>query len=130
MAQGQPAFNCRGRQGRGDRLVTGGYFKRFQGGILSSIEDSSLSIAERLTLSFLKVSFLHPYLFLLFRKPQADQCLRSLWVQADQTILRDIPQAEVCGSTGSIALLHSLDTPTTTPFFEARKLSVTVAHCG
>ncbi|KAI0255683.1 hypothetical protein BJV78DRAFT_1172487 [Lactifluus subvellereus] len=37
--------------------------------------------------------------------------------------------AEVCGSTASIAILHSLDSPSTL-FFSAQKMALTVAHVG
>ncbi len=37
--------------------------------------------------------------------------------------------AKVCGSTASIAILHSLDAPAT-PFFSAQKIALTVAHVG
>jgi len=37
--------------------------------------------------------------------------------------------AKTCGSTASIAILHSLDTPST-PFFSAQKMALTVAHVG
>jgi protein phosphatase PTC6 len=37
--------------------------------------------------------------------------------------------AKVCGSTASIAILHSLDNPST-PFFSAQRMALTVAHVG
>lgn len=62
-----------------------------------------MTLAERATLAFLK---------------------------ADQTVLtRFGEKAENCGSTASVAFLHSLDTPST-PFFHAKRISLTTAHCG
>lgn len=37
--------------------------------------------------------------------------------------------AKVCGSTASVAILHSLDAPST-PFFYAQKIALTVVHVG
>ena len=37
--------------------------------------------------------------------------------------------AKVCGSTASVAILHSLDIPST-PFFYAQKIALTVVHVG
>ncbi|KAL7418198.1 phosphatase 2C-like domain-containing protein [Mrakia frigida] len=92
----------------------GGYFRRFKGGMLSSrlnAQPSSsnsrqppplMTLAERATIAFLK---------------------------ADRTILETLPLSERCGSTASLAFLHSLDFPSA-PFFQARRLSITIAHCG
>ncbi|KAI0257438.1 phosphatase 2C-like domain-containing protein [Lactifluus subvellereus] len=85
----------------------GGYFKRFKGGLLSPwIDPSSGGVGEmdmhaRVTLTFFEVD-------------------RNLKAEA---------AAKVCGSTASIAILHSLDSPST-PFFSARRMALTVAHVG
>ncbi|KAH9004329.1 protein serine/threonine phosphatase 2C, partial [Lactarius hatsudake] len=85
----------------------GGYFKRFSGGLLSPwINSSSESAGEmdlhaRATLAFFEVD-------------------RHLEAEA---------AAKVCGSTASVAILHSLDAPST-PFFSAQKIALTVVHVG
>ncbi|KAH9175475.1 protein serine/threonine phosphatase 2C [Lactarius sanguifluus] len=85
----------------------GGYFKRFSGGLLSPwINPSSESAGEmdlhaRATLAFFEVD-------------------RNLEAEA---------AAKVCGSTASVAILHSLDAPST-PFFSAQKIALTVVHVG
>lgn len=85
----------------------GGYFKRFRGGILAPWihdpppEDLLLDLETRATLTFFTV----------------DRNLSSN------------PKTQTCGATASVALLHSLDVPST-PFFAAKKLALTVAHCG
>jgi len=82
----------------------GGYFKRFKGGALSPwIEgnNAELSLEARATLAFFEVD----------RNLSADDAAQS------------------CGATASVAILHSLDSPAT-PFFSAKKLVLTVAHCG
>lgn len=84
----------------------GGYFKRFRGGVLAPWiaeppTEDPLDLETRATLTFFEV----------------DRNLSS--EEATQT----------CGATASVALLHSLDAPAT-PFFSAKKLALTVAHCG
>ncbi|KAI0307920.1 phosphatase 2C-like domain-containing protein [Multifurca ochricompacta] len=85
----------------------GGYFKRFKGGLLSpwvnpSSEDAgAMDLHARATLTFFEVD-------------------RNLEAEA---------AAKVCGSTASIAVLHSLDAPST-PFFSAKMMALTVAHVG
>ena len=49
--------------------------------------------------------------------------------QADKTVLTDIKESQRSGSTGTIALLHSLDEPTQ-PYFAAKKVHLTIGHCG
>jgi len=49
-------------------------------------------------------------------------------VQVDRNLSSE-PAAKTSGSTASVALLHSLDSPST-PFFAAQKLALTVAHVG
>lgn len=49
-------------------------------------------------------------------------------VQADQLLLSR-EDTRRCGSTASLALLHSLDDPVQ-PFFVANKISLTTAHLG
>ena len=49
--------------------------------------------------------------------------------QADRTVLTDIKESQRSGSTGTIALLHSLDEPTQ-PYFAAKKVHLTIGHCG
>jgi len=77
----------------------------FKGGALSpwveGNNNTELSLEARATLAFFEV----------------DRIL-----SADDT-------AQSCGATASVAILHSLDSPAT-PFFSAKKLVLTVAHCG
>ncbi|OWZ27941.1 PP2Cc protein phosphatase [Cryptococcus neoformans c45] len=105
----------------------GGYFKRWRGGALqrwtqwadgkregeeikegkgneaeSGQGKTLMTLEERLTLAFL---------------------------EADKEILTSIENSDRCGSTASIALLHSLDSPSQ-PYWAAKKLAVTIAHCG
>lgn len=105
----------------------GGYFKRWRGGALqrwtqwadgkregeeikegkgneaeSGQGKTLMTLEERLTLAFL---------------------------EADKEILTSIEKSDRCGSTASIALLHSLDSPSQ-PYWAAKKLAVTIAHCG
>lgn len=85
----------------------GGYFKRFGGGLLSPWINQSMESAgemdlhARATLTFFEVD-------------------RNLEAEA---------AAKVCGSTASVAILHSLDAPST-PFFSAEKIALTVVHVG
>ncbi|PPQ64760.1 hypothetical protein CVT26_002704 [Gymnopilus dilepis] len=83
----------------------GGYFKRFKGGAIAPwIEgnnEAELTLEARATLTFFEVD-------------------KNLSV--DHT-------AQSCGATASVAILHSLDVPST-PFFCAERLALTVAHCG
>ncbi|CED84395.1 protein serine threonine phosphatase 2c [Phaffia rhodozyma] len=88
----------------------GGYFRRFNGGLLSSRYSLAgkaspspplMTLAERLTLAYLR---------------------------ADRRILTTLSSANQ-GSTGSCALLHSLDNPSS-PFFQAKRLNITIAHVG
>ena len=51
-----------------------------------------------------------------------------LTIQADKEILSNV-DAKRCGSTASVALIHSLDEPAQ-PFWAAKRLSITVGHCG
>lgn len=55
--------------------------------------------------------------------PQIDYLL-----QVDRNLSAD-NVAQTCGATASVAIVHSLDAPAT-PFFSAKKLALTVAHCG
>ncbi|OXC69988.1 hypothetical protein AYX13_01332 [Cryptococcus neoformans] len=105
----------------------GGYFKRWRGGALQrwtqwadgkregeEIKEGKgneaengqgktlMTLEERLTLAFL---------------------------EADKEILTSVEKSDRCGSTASIALLHSLDSPSQ-PYWAAKKLAVTIAHCG
>ncbi|KJA25754.1 hypothetical protein HYPSUDRAFT_64481 [Hypholoma sublateritium FD-334 SS-4] len=83
----------------------GGYFKRFKGGAITPWIDGTnkeeLTLEARATLTFF----------------EADKIL-----SADNS-------AQTSGATSSVALLQSLDSPST-PFFSAKRLAVTVAHCG
>ncbi|TFY78880.1 hypothetical protein EWM64_g5134 [Hericium alpestre] len=85
----------------------GGYFKRYNGGPLAPwISDGpeslqEMDLAARATLTFFEV----------------DRNLSSE------------PAAKVSGATASVAILHSLDAPST-PFFASKKLAITVAHVG
>ncbi|KAE8542160.1 hypothetical protein D1P53_001643 [Cryptococcus gattii VGV] len=49
--------------------------------------------------------------------------------EADKEILTSIEHSDRCGSTASVALLHSLDSPSQ-PYWAAKKLALTIAHCG
>jgi hypothetical protein len=53
---------------------------------------------------------------------------RLLQSQVDRNLEAEAA-AKVCGSTASIAILHSLDSPST-PFFSAQRIALTVAHVG
>lgn len=41
-----------------------------------------------------------------------------------------MPDSQVCGSTASVLLLHSLSTGASLPFFSSPLLSLTIAHVG
>ena len=84
----------------------GGYFKRFQGGALAPWIDGTentppLDLEARATQAFFEVD-------------------RLLSIERE---------ARECGSTASVAILHSLDYPPK-PFFASRRLALTVAHVG
>ncbi|TFK77211.1 protein serine/threonine phosphatase 2C [Pluteus cervinus] len=84
----------------------GGYFKRFQGGVLepwinNAAEAGPLTLEARATQAFFEVD----------RHLSTDSVAQS------------------CGATASVVLLQTLDT-SATPFFSADKLALTVAHCG
>ncbi|KAF8521514.1 phosphatase 2C-like domain-containing protein [Gautieria morchelliformis] len=85
----------------------GGYFKRYQGGVLRKWDSHDLpsspplDLESRATLAFL----------------QADRDISKLKESSKQ------------GSTASVALFHSLDSPSA-PFFAAEQVALTVAHCG
>jgi len=85
----------------------GGYFKRFRGGLLQPwVEnpdtDTGLDMDARSTLAFLK---------------------------ADKLIAEMIPKAKRVGSTATVALLHSLDVPSS-PVLSAERVALRIAHCG
>ncbi|WVQ85039.1 hypothetical protein IAT38_007203 [Cryptococcus sp. DSM 104549] len=89
----------------------GGYYKRWRGGALQSRttwgdekpdDGQPMTLEERLTLTFL---------------------------EADKKVHTTIENAERCGSTASVVLLHSLDEPAQ-PYWAAKKLALTIAHCG
>lgn len=44
-------------------------------------------------------------------------------------MLTEIEESQRSGSTGTIALLQSLDEPAQ-PYFAAKKLHLTIGHCG
>lgn len=85
----------------------GGYFKRFDGGVLkpwihpSAHHEGEMDLTARATLTFLQV---------------------------DRNLTEE-PLAKISGSTASVAILHSLDAPSS-PFFSSQKLALTVAHVG
>ncbi|KIY50582.1 protein serine/threonine phosphatase 2C [Fistulina hepatica ATCC 64428] len=84
----------------------GGYFKRFKGGALAPWihhphDGPVFDLEARATATFLEID-------------------RRLSIDS---------MAHKCGATASVALLHSLDSPLT-PFYAAKRLSLTVAHCG
>ncbi|EPQ28069.1 uncharacterized protein PFL1_04396 [Pseudozyma flocculosa PF-1] len=66
-----------------------------------TLAESTLTLSERLTLA---------------------------WLHTDRLIHSD-PQLDVGGSTASVVLLHSLDTPTQ-PFYSSSSLFLTTAHIG
>lgn len=51
--------------------------------------------------------------------------------KADKNVLTGemADKAQRCGSTASIALLHSLDEPAQ-PYWSSRKLNLIIGHCG
>lgn len=87
----------------------GGYFKRFNGGLLSpwikpnppSKGAGEMDLHARATLTYFEID-------------------RNLEAEA---------AAKVCGSTASIAILQSLDSPSA-PFFSAQRVALTIAHVG
>ncbi|WWC88658.1 uncharacterized protein L201_003571 [Kwoniella dendrophila CBS 6074] len=90
-----------------------GYFKRWRGGAVSRwtkfassgnrpAEGEVMTLEERLNAAFL---------------------------QTDRLILDKEEKGKRCGSTASVVLLHSLDGPSQ-PYWSAKRLSLTVAHCG
>ncbi|KAA1468275.1 protein serine/threonine phosphatase 2C [Dentipellis sp. KUC8613] len=85
----------------------GGYFKRFRGGPLAPWvmggpeAQQEMDLTARATLTFFQV----------------DRNLSSE------------PAARTCGATASVALLHSLDSPST-PFFASQRIALTIAHVG
>ncbi|TFK30767.1 protein serine/threonine phosphatase 2C [Coprinopsis marcescibilis] len=84
----------------------GGYFKRFKGGALTPWineppSNELMDLEARANLAFFQV---------------------------DRNLSSD-PVSQTCGATASVALMHSLDSPGT-PFFAAKRLALTVAHCG
>ncbi|XAO27625.1 hypothetical protein I312_106483 [Cryptococcus bacillisporus CA1280] len=58
-----------------------------------------------------------------------EERLTLAFLQADREILTSIEHSDRCGSTASVALLHSLDSPSQ-PYWAAKKLALTIAHCG
>lgn len=127
----------------------GGYFKRWRGGALQrwtqwadgkregeEIKEGKgneaesrqgktlMTLEERLTLAFLEVKRFPPTSYLVKRVNTCDNNQ-----QADKEILTSIEKSDRCGSTASIALLHSLDSPSQ-PYWAAKRLAVTIAHCG
>ncbi|WVO18090.1 hypothetical protein L204_105791 [Cryptococcus depauperatus] len=92
----------------------GGYFKRWKGGKLQrwtqwtrdqkeeAEKKTTLTLEERLTLAFLR---------------------------ADREVITKIKTSKRSGSTASVVLLHSLDSPAQ-PYWAAKKLAITIAHCG
>ncbi|KAI0274736.1 protein serine/threonine phosphatase 2C [Gloeopeniophorella convolvens] len=89
----------------------GGYFKRFKGGPLAPWIHASSDHTEEMDL--------HARATLTCE-------LRS--IQVDRNLEAEAA-AKVCGSTASIAILHSLDAPAT-PFFTSERIALTVAHVG
>ncbi|KAF8349779.1 phosphatase 2C-like domain-containing protein [Amanita rubescens] len=84
----------------------GGYFKRFKGGALTPwihgvVDTPCLDLEARATQTFFEID----------RHLSSDEMAQS------------------CGATASVVILHSLDAPAT-PFFSAKTLALTVAHCG
>ena len=106
----------------------GGYFKRFNGGLLSpwikpSADAGEMDLHARATLTFFEVRTFSPLLTFFFRI-----CVRLFFPQVDRNLEAEAA-AKVCGSTASVAILHSLDSPST-PFFLAQSIALTVAHVG
>ena len=77
-----------------------------------------MDIEARATLAFFEVG---PYFF--------DQLVLTLLLQVDKNLSSVDNTAETCGATASVVILQSLDAPST-PFFSAKEISLTVAHCG
>ncbi|KAK4703836.1 protein phosphatase PTC6, partial [Phenoliferia sp. Uapishka_3] len=88
----------------------GGYLKRYRGGPLARFRDppdvefgrQGIGLDELAVLAFLK---------------------------ADLAVLSD-PTTLKAGSVGTVALLHSLDTPHSLPHYGSTLLSLTIAHVG
>jgi len=85
----------------------GGYFRRFRGGALQpwavpgAVTEEHLDLEAHATYAFL---------------------------QADREISK-LPDSENCGATSSVALIQTLDEPSSL-FYNADNLLITVAHCG
>ncbi|KAF9517724.1 hypothetical protein BS47DRAFT_1430712 [Hydnum rufescens UP504] len=87
---------------------SGGYFKRFRGGVLEEWTRDppsrrSLDLEARATLAFLQA------------------CIFVLYLH--------FPRLQRCGATASVAILHPLELPVT-PFFASEYQALTIAHCG
>jgi protein phosphatase PTC6 len=99
----------------------GGYFKRFRGGALTPwIHQSNgtppLDLEARATQAFFEVGETRNFRYFMFTNDLSLDRLLSIESEANE-----------CGATASVAILHSLDT---LPFFSSRKLILTVAHVG
>ena len=72
----------------------------------------------------LSCSLLHAFSFMQVCGWRADD-------QADKNVLTGelAEKAQRCGSTASIALLHSLDEPAQ-PYWASQKLNLIIGHCG
>ncbi|KAJ4002429.1 phosphatase 2C-like domain-containing protein [Lentinula boryana] len=85
----------------------GGYFKRYKGGPLTPwITEQNQPV------------------------PKFDLEARAAaaFFEVDRQLSID-KMSQTCGATASVAIMQSLDAPAT-PFFSAKRLALTVAHCG
>jgi hypothetical protein len=56
-------------------------------------------------------------------------CITLTRIEKVDRNLSEEPEAKQSGSTASVAIMHSLDTPFT-PFYSSQKLAMTVVHVG
>ncbi|KAJ3803362.1 phosphatase 2C-like domain-containing protein [Lentinula aff. detonsa] len=85
----------------------GGYFKRYKGGPLTPwITEQNQPVS----------------------KFNLEARAAAAFFEVDRQLSID-KMSQTCGATASVAIMQSLDAPAT-PFFSAKRLALTVAHCG
>ncbi|KAJ3734723.1 phosphatase 2C-like domain-containing protein [Lentinula guzmanii] len=85
----------------------GGYFKRYKGGPLTPwITEQNQPVS----------------------KFNLEARAAAAFFEVDRQLSID-KMSQTCGATASVAIMQSLDSPAT-PFFSAKRLALTVAHCG
>ncbi|WRT67968.1 uncharacterized protein IL334_004942 [Kwoniella shivajii] len=92
-----------------------GYFKRWRGGSLSRWTKFAINGQKQIPGDGVEMTM--------------EERLTTAFLQADKEILEGIEKSQRCGSTASLVLLHSLDSPGQ-PYWSSKELSLTVAHCG